>query len=95
MSIYKKTYAIFEKEYLMYAMIGVLVSSGLGAAAAMIILHQGHGLFNMIQVGLLVAVCMGYNATILADQKPKIVFNWGILSVVTSIILLFLHLIFI
>lgn len=93
MSLYKKIYDLFCEEYLMYAMIGVLISSCLGAGASMLVLHQGHGFAEMFQVALLVTVCMGFNATILSDRKRKLIFNWLIASVITSLVILLIHLI--
>lgn len=92
MSLYQKCFEVFRKQYLMYAMLGVLVSSCLGAGAAMLALHNGHGFFQMAQVAILVAVCMGFNATILSDRKTKIVFNWFLISAVVSFLFLALHL---
>lgn len=94
MSLYKKAYDIFSAHYLGYAMIGVLTSSCLGAGAAMLALQKGHGFWEMFQVGLLVIVCMIFNATILSDRKHSIVFNWGLASVVCSSVLLIMHILF-
>lgn len=94
MSLYNKLFDLFHKKYLMYVMLGLLISSCLGAAAAMLALHEGHGFIQMFQVGLLVTVCMGFNATILSDRKRKIVFNWGLLSISVSVVLLIIHLVF-
>ncbi len=94
MSLYNKLFELFREKYLMYAMIGVLVSSCLGGAASMLALQKGHGFWEMFQVGLLVCVCMGFNATILSDRKRKIIFNWGILSVTVSILIMIIHLVF-
>lgn len=93
MNVYHKLFEIFQKHYLMYAMIGVLASSSLGAAAAMAALHKGHGFLEMFQVGLLVAVAMWFNATILADRKRKTVYNAFILSIAVSFLILLIHLI--
>jgi len=93
MSLYKKMYSDFKEQYLMYACAGIIVSSCLGGAAAMAALTHGHGFWEMFQVGLLVAVCMGYNATVLANLNRKTVFTWLTVSVVVSILLLLFHLI--
>lgn len=93
MSLYKKLFGIFEEHFLMYAMLGVLVGSCIGAGASMLILHEGHGFLEMFQIGMLVTVCMGYNATILSDRKAKTVFNWGITSVLVCTLILLIHLI--
>lgn len=92
MSLYNKLYKTFEEKTLMYSMIGVLVSSSMGGAAAMLALYQGHGFAEMFQVGLLVAVCMGFNATILSDRSPKTIFTWLAISLAVSIVILAIHL---
>ncbi len=93
MSLYKKMYNLFEKQYLMYAMLGVLISSCVGAGAAMLVLHKGHGFVEMFEVTLLVCGCMGFNATILSDRKTKIVLNTFIISVIISVLILVINLI--
>ncbi len=92
MSLYNKAYKVFSHNYLGYAMIGILISSCCGAGAAMLTLHQGHGFIQMFQIALLVAFCMGFNATILSNRKPKVVFNWGLMSIFVGIIILLIHL---
>lgn len=91
MELYNKLFEVFKKHYLMYAMIGVLVSSCLGAAAAMLTLHKGHGFLEMFQVGLLVAVCMVFNATILSDRKQKTVYNTFLISCAVSLVIISIH----
>lgn len=93
MELYNKGLKIFREHYLMYAMIGVLVSSCLGAAAAMLALHTGHGFWQMAQVGLLVAVCMWFNATILSDQKRELIYKSFLASCVVSLLLIAFHII--
>ncbi len=93
MELYNKGFDVFQKHYLMYAMIGVLVSSCMGAAASMLALHTGHGPWQMFQVGLLVAVCMGFNATILSDRKRKVVYNAFLISCALSLLIVIFHII--
>lgn len=76
----------------MYASFGVLLSSGLGAGAAMLALHKGHSFWEMFQVFILVVVCSAYNATILTNRSPKTVFKWGIASLTVSMIILIINL---
>lgn len=94
MELYNKGFEVFQKHYLMYAMIGVLVSSCLGAAGSMLALHTGHGFWQMLQVGVLVAVCMGFNATILSDRKRQLVFNAFLVSCALSILIILFHILF-
>lgn len=93
MSLYQKMYNTFEKDYLMYAMAGVLVTSSVGAAGAMLALHQGHGLLQMIQVTLCAAGCMMFDAAILANRGPKTVFKLFWISIIISTIIVAIHLI--
>lgn len=85
-------YADFEHEYLMHATLGIILSSCLGAGAAMMVLMTGHGFSEMFQVFLLTAVCMGFNTTVLAGLKPKIVFNSLMISLVVSALIIIYHL---
>lgn len=92
MSFYNKLYVDFKHDYLMHATLGIVLSSCLGAAAAMMVLMQGHGVSEMIQLFVLVTVCMGFNATVLANMKTKVVFNSLMLSLVVSALMIIFHL---
>ena len=83
MTIYQKQLSEFTQDFYAGATTGVLVSSCLGSIAAMLILMNGHIAIDMIQLGLVVVVCMWYNASVLAQLKAKFVFN----SLITSILL--------
>ena len=90
MKLYKLLYEDFEQLFLGYSALAVILSSCLGSAAAMAVLMNGHDMVQMIQLFLVVAVCMWYNAAVLAQMKPKFVFNSLILSlVVSTIVILF------
>lgn len=91
MKLYQNLYRDFEEMYLGYAALAIIASSCLGSIAAMFILMNGHGLLNMIQLFLVVAVCMGFNAAVLAQLKPKFVFNSLIISLVVSTILIIVN----
>mgnify|MGYP006896890176 CR=1 FL=1 len=88
MKLYNILYKDFEDLYVGYSAIAVILSSCLGSAAALVILMNGHDLTQMIQLFLVVVVCMTYNASVLAQLKPKIVFNSLIISVMVSIVLI-------
>lgn len=77
--------------YLGYATVAIILSSCLGSAAAMVILMNGHGFIQMFQLFLVVVVCMGYNSTVLANLRPKYVFNALVISVVVSTVLLLVN----
>ena len=77
--------------YLGYSTLGIILSSCLGSAAAMVVLMNGHDFTQMVQLFLIVVVAMGYNSSFLAQMKPRFVFNSLILSLATSSILLILN----
>lgn len=93
MSLYHKILQDFKKEFWMHATLGIIFSSCLGAAAAMAVLMEGNDLVQMTQLFLLVVVCMGFNATVLADLKPKVVFNWLLSSILVSTLIIILHIV--
>lgn len=84
MTIYQRQLSEFKKDYFVGATTGILVSSCLGSIAAMLILMNGHNVVDMIQLGLIVVACMWYNASVLAQLKPKFVFNSLIISILAS-----------
>ena len=91
MKLYQNLLVDFEEGYYPYATAGIIVSSCVGSIAAMMVLMQGHAVVNMIELFLVVVVCMGYNAAVLAQLKPKHVLNSFILSIVISTILIALN----
>ncbi|WP_026839201.1 hypothetical protein [Gillisia sp. JM1] len=84
MTIYQKQLSEFKQDYFAGATTGILVSSCLGSIAAMLILMNGHTVIDMIQLGLVVVICMWYNASVLAQLKAKFVFNSLIASILVS-----------
>ena len=91
MRLYNTLYKDFEELYVGYSAVAIILSTCLGAAAAMVILMNGHDLLQMFQLFLVVAVCMIYMVTVLAQLKPKFVFNTLILSLVLSSVLLLIN----
>ncbi|WP_081210626.1 hypothetical protein [Salegentibacter sediminis] len=93
MKLYNNLLADFKEMPLGYSTIGIIASSCLGSVAAMLILMQGHGFLDMLQLFAVVSVCMGFNAVILAQFKPKIILNALILSLAVSIIFILINII--
>lgn len=91
MKLYNTLYKDFEELYVGYSAVAIILSSCLGSAAAMVILMNGHDFVQMFQLFLVVSVALGYNATVLAQLKPKFVFNSLIVSLLVSILLLFIN----
>lgn len=92
MTVYQQQLSEFKEDYLAGATTGVLVSSCLGSIAAMLILTNGNTVINMIQLGLIVVVCMWYNASFLAQLNAKFVFNSLITSIMVSFVLIVINL---
>lgn len=69
----------------MHATLGIILSSCLGAASAMLVMINGNSLIEMFQIFLITSVCMGFNATVLANLKPKIVFNSLLISLFLNV----------
>ncbi|MCM4158308.1 hypothetical protein FHG64_12055 [Antarcticibacterium flavum] len=88
MKLYNLLYQDFEELFVGYSALAVILSSCIGSAAALVILMNGHDVFQMAQLFLVVVVCMTYNATVLAQLKAKIVFNSLIISLVVSTLLI-------
>lgn len=91
MRIYELLYKDFEELFLGYSTVAIILSSCLGSAAAMLILMNGHDFIQMTQLFLVVVVCMGYNASVLAQMKKRFVFNALIVSLLVSTVLLVLN----
>ena len=88
MKLYKTLFQDFEDLFLGYSAVAVILSSCLGSAAAMVILMNGHDVSQMIQLFAVVVVCLGYNSTVLAQLRPKYVFNALVISLLVSTILI-------
>ena len=87
MSVYHKYFEVFERGFIGYCTLGILAQSCLGSIAAMSILQNGTSFANMFQLFLVVVSCMAFNGAVLAQQKPKVVFNILIWSMLLSIVL--------
>ena len=91
MTRYQKTLEDFKKGYLGFATLAIIGQSCLGSAAAMYVLKNGTSLFQMIQLALIVLACMFVNGAVLSQQKPKLVFNLILASVIASIVMILLN----
>ncbi len=91
--IYGNLLTEFREMYYPYAALGIIASSCIGSIAAMLILMRGSGFLQMIEMFLVVAVAMWFNATVLAQLKPKKVLNSLIVSVFVNVMVILLHLI--
>lgn len=70
----KEMQSEFQMDYYMYIPLTIILNSCVGSIAAMTILAQGTGLISGIELTLVVALCMGYNAALLAGTNRKFAF---------------------
>jgi hypothetical protein len=91
MTLYTKTLADFDNNFIGYATLIIIGQSCLGAVAAMNILKNGTSVAQMIQLALIVVLCMLVNTSILAQMKHKVIFNLTIASVLLSALLILIN----
>ncbi|MBP8887007.1 MAG: hypothetical protein KBG61_06550 [Flavobacterium sp.] len=91
MSLYQKTLSDFNNNFIGFATLIVIGQSCLGSIAAMNVLKNGISLLQMIQLGIIVLICMLVNTSILAQMKHKVIFNLTIISVVSSVLFIFIN----
>ena len=91
MTLYHKTLQDFTRGYMGFATLAIIGQSCLGSAAAMYILMNGTSRFQMTQLTFVVVSCMLVNGAILAQQKPKLVFNLILTSVFISTLMIVLN----
>ncbi|HAV55409.1 MAG TPA: hypothetical protein DCX41_10840 [Aequorivita sp.] len=76
----------------MYIPLSIIINSCIGSIAAMTILAQGTGLITGIELTLCVALCMGYNAALLAGTNRKFAFWLLVVSLVVNMLLILITL---
>ena len=91
--LYKKFSIEFEEAYYLNAAIAIMLQSVLGGIATMLILaNLNQSATGFIQLVLAVGITSIFNALILGQIKPKIVFQGLLLSVVVNTILILINL---
>ena len=95
MSTYQKYLDGYARGYIGFNTIAILFQSCWGSAAAMYVLKNGTSPLQMVQLFFVVILCMIFNGSVLSQQKPKVVFNLLIASVLINAIILILNIFFI
>lgn len=93
-ALYAKLNQDWRENFLLYASVAIIVSSCLGGIAVYTIFLNGSSLWSMFQVFVAVVLCTGVLASILTVQKPKVVLNTLIGSLVVCTLLIILNLLF-
>ena len=91
MTLYTRTLADFDNNFIGYATLIIIGQSCLGSVAAMNILKNGTSVTQMMQLALIVVLCMLVNTSILAQMKHKVIFNLTIASVIASVLIIFIN----
>ncbi len=78
----------FTENYIGYSALAIIASTCIGSIAIMTSLSDGNGLLQMTLVFLSVAVCSAHNAAILTVQKPKLVLNLLVASLVLNVFII-------
>lgn len=88
MNTYEKIFHQFEYGFFGSCTLGILASSCIGGIAAMAVLQNGTSPAQIFQLFLVVASAMTFNGSVLSQQKPKVVFNTLLLSIVVNTVLI-------
>lgn len=82
----------FERDYYMYIPLTIILNSCIGSIAAMTVLAQGTSLISGIELTICVALCMVYNAALLAGINIKFTFRLLVVSLVANLLLILITL---
>ncbi|GAA4275435.1 hypothetical protein [Aquimarina mytili] len=88
MTLYAKINADFSENYIGYSALAIIASTCLGSIAIMATLLNGNSTIQMFLVFLSVVVCSAHNAAILTVQKPKLVLDLLIASLVVNTLII-------
>ena len=95
MKLYQNYLHEFESTFYMGCTLGVLASSCIGGIAAMAVLENGTSPMQVFQLAIVIALSMGFNVSVLSQQKAQFIFNFFIASVainsMLSIVNFYMH----
>jgi len=92
MTLYRKSFETFDHNFMAYSVMTVIAQSCIGAIAAMYVLMNGTSVLQMIQLAIVRLSCILVNTSVLAQAKPKLVFDSTIVSILFSIIFTIINL---
>lgn len=76
MKLYQHYLGQFQSAFYAGCTLGVLASSCIGGIAAMAVLENGTSPFQIFQLAIVTAMSMGFNVSVLSQQKPVLIFNF-------------------
>lgn len=93
-TLYARISTDWHENFIGYSALAIIFSTCLGSVAVMTTMMQGNGFAQMTQVFFVVAACSAHNASILTVQKPKLVLNLLITSVMVSVLTILVGMLF-
>ncbi|WP_375238764.1 hypothetical protein [Aurantibacter sp.] len=84
----------WKENFMLHASSAIIVSTCIGGIAAMSILQNGTGIFQLIQLIIVVVLCNAVLVAILSVQKPKMVLYTVIASLVLCTLIAFANFMF-
>jgi hypothetical protein len=94
MTTYDQIVEDYKENFYGISSIAIIASTCLGSIAAMMSLFSGNGFLPMFLVFLSVVVCCAHLVAFLSVQKPRMILNLLILSLVVNTLLIILNSIF-
>jgi len=88
MTLYTKMTTDFNENFLSLAALSIIASPCLGSVAVMTSLAHGTNLLALFLVFLSVAACGAHLVAFLTVQKPKLIFNLLVFSLVLNALLI-------
>lgn len=93
-ALYTKISTDWNENFIGYSVLAIILSTCLGSIAIMTTMMNGNDFAQMTQVFFVVAACSAHNASILTVQKPNLVLNLLIISVLISLLTISVGLLF-
>lgn len=93
-AMYLKLTSDWQENFMLYASSAIIGCTCLGGITVYSIFEHGNSLLQMIQLFVVVVLCTGVLASILTVQKPKIVLNTVIASILICTLIAILNLSF-
>ena len=91
MNYYHKYLDGYTRGFIGFNTLGILFQSCWGSVAAMTVLQNGNSPRQMVQLFFVVILCMLFNGAVMAQQKPKVVFNLLLASIFINAFIILLN----
>ncbi|MEM9142645.1 MAG: hypothetical protein AAGA86_06630 [Bacteroidota bacterium] len=86
-TLYFKLNKDWKEHFMLYASVAIIVSTCLGGLAIFSVFQNGRGVIQFIEVMFVVVPCVAVLASILTVQKPKVVLNMFLISLIVCFLI--------